>query len=165
MQNVTKLRKKRIFGFVRQSHRMDCGPTCLAMIAKYYGKNYSLDSLGILREVSKSRTSLLELSKAAEAIGIKSQAVRISYSYLESKAILPCIVYLNNSHFVIIYKIKKDMIYVADPALGLIRYSKKEFLKDWANNVGREEQGICLLTSKQNNYFKRRDGQEFESAI
>ena len=125
---------------------MDCGPTCLQMIAKHYGRNYSLNELRKKAFITREGVSLLGISEAAEAIGFRTIGVKISIEKLEEEAPLPCIVHWYQRHFVVVYKIQRDTVFVADPAAGLITYSKEEFSKDWlsAKNNGRDE-GLGLL--------------------
>ena len=54
---------------------MDCGPTCLRMIAKYYGKSYSLQTLRARSFISREGVSLLGISDAGEAIGFRTAGV------------------------------------------------------------------------------------------
>ena len=115
---MTKLR----FPFYRQLDSMDCGPTCLRMIAKHHGKVYSLQYLRENSFISREGVSLLGISDAAENIGLRSLSVRIPYEKLEDEVPLPCIAHWNQQHFIVIHKIKKDGINVANPAHGLLRY-------------------------------------------
>ncbi|MEW6703113.1 MAG: peptidase domain-containing ABC transporter [Bacteroidota bacterium] len=126
------------FPHVKQHESRDCGPACLKMIAKHYGKTLSLEYLREKSYINKLGVSLLGISEAAEAIGFRPTAVKISFDSLVEQVILPCIVHWNGNHFVTIYKIKKNKIYVADPATTLTIYSIEEFLEHWSfdNGVG-----------------------------
>ncbi len=122
------------FPFFQQPDSMDCGSTCLRMIAKYYGKEYSLDTLRTICYTTKEGVSLLSISEAAEQLGFKTLGGRITFNQLINEAPLPCIVHWNQDHFVIVYKVKhksffkkSTIIYVADPALGLVTYTENEF--------------------------------------
>jgi len=135
------------FPFYRQFDQMDCGATCLRMIAKFYGKEIALQTLKNLTETTRNGSSLASVSNAAEKIGFKSLGVKISFEILSKQAPLPCIVFWSNNHFVVVHEIKKDQVHVADPAHGLITYSKREFINNWIDKgVGEtENEGICLL--------------------
>lgn len=127
----------------------DCGPTCIRMIAKHFGKDYSLEYIRERSYISRTGASLLGLSEAAQAIGLRSLAVSISYKRLLEEAPMPCIAHWRGRHFVVIYKVTKDTVYIADPAYGLISYSKKDFLKNWTGNEHDEEStGAILLLEK-----------------
>ena len=93
------------FPFYNKYDAMDCGATCLRMIAKFYGKNYSLDSLRKKSYITREGASLLGLSEAAESIGFKTLGVRASFKTL-CEAPLPCIVHWRQSHFVVVYDVK-----------------------------------------------------------
>lgn len=134
------------FFFYKQFDAMDCGPTCLHMVAKYYGKNISLQSTKEKTQIGKEGVNLLGISEAAEAIGFRTQAVRLSYQALISKAKLPAILHWNQNHFVVLYKVKKKKIFIADPAKSLIWLSPEEFKKSWISNKKEgQEEGIALL--------------------
>lgn len=81
---------------------MDCGPTCLKIIAKYYGKNYSLDELRQKSFITRQGVSLLGISDAAESIGFKTIGAKISFEKFLNDVPLPCIVHWNQNHFVVI---------------------------------------------------------------
>lgn len=125
---------------------MDCGPTCIRMIATYYGKNFPLQKLRELSDMSREGVSFLGLSKAAEAIGLKTRAVRLEAAMLVAEVPLPCIIHWKQSHFVVLYKISKGIAYIADPGKGLIKYTWQEFLQGWMNMQERDQsKGVALL--------------------
>jgi ATP-binding cassette, subfamily B, bacterial len=134
------------FPFYRQPDSMDCGPTCLRMIAKYNGKNFSLQSLREKTQIGKEGVNMLGISEAAEAIGFRTAAVKLSLQQLTKEANLPAIIYWNQEHFVVLYKAKKNKLYVADPGQGLQQYNSAEFKERWIsdkkNGTG---EGIALL--------------------
>lgn len=132
-----------------QFDEMDCGPSCLRMIAKYYGKSYTLDSLRGRCFITREGVSMLGISDAAEDIGFRTIGARISFEQLVKEANLPCILHWNKNHFVVCYKIKKYKdgktdLYIADPASRKLVYHKDEFLKCW---ISQEENltGTVLL--------------------
>ena len=126
---------------------MDCGPTCLRIIAKHYGRSISLQKLRSLSDTTRSGSSLQGIADAAEKIGFRTLGVKIDFEALSEQAPLPCIVFWRQSHFVVVYKIKKGTIYVSDPGHGLLEYSKQEFLANWigAHATDKTEEGIVLL--------------------
>ncbi|MFC0261898.1 cysteine peptidase family C39 domain-containing protein [Fontibacter flavus] len=137
---------KTTFPFYKQPDFKDCGPTCLRIIAKHYGKLISLKEIREISETTREGSSLLKLSDAAEAMGLKSIGAKLNFNKL-SEAPLPVIVHWNKHHFVVVYKIRKDIVYISDPAYGLIQYSKKEFISRWIGNNADEhtKEGITLL--------------------
>ncbi|MFS4455430.1 peptidase domain-containing ABC transporter [Maribacter sp. 2304DJ31-5] len=137
---------KKNFPFYKQPDSKDCGPTCLRIIAKHYGKLISLKEIRELSETTREGSNLLKLSEAAEAVGFKSLGFKTNYDKLK-EAPLPIIVHWNKNHFVVVYKIKNDVVYISDPAHGLISYTKAEFIQRWIGNNADEQtkEGIALL--------------------
>jgi len=135
------------FPFYKQFDAMDCGPACLRMIAKHFGKNFSLQTLREHSFITREGVSLLGISDAAESIGMRTKGVRVSFSGLVEEVPLPCVAHWKQNHFVVVYKIKKNgKVFVADPAHGLINYSKKEFLQNWLSTKNQDEnEGIVLI--------------------
>lgn len=70
------------FPVYTQLDQMDCGPTCVRMIAKYYSRTYSLQTLGEKCFISRSGVSLLGISDAAESIGFRTSGVQITFEQL-----------------------------------------------------------------------------------
>lgn len=149
-----------------QLDAMDCGPTCLRMIAKYYGKHYSLETLRQHSFITRAGVSMLGISDAAEYIGFRTSGVMISFEQLVKEAPFPCIVHWKQSHFVVVYNIKKDKktgyrIYVADPALGLAIYDEADFKKCWlSTKKENEDKGAILLLQPGPEFFDRDDEKE-----
>lgn len=134
-----------------QPDSKDCGPTCIKIIAKYYGKIIPLQTIRDLSKTTRAGSNLLALSRAAEELGFRSMRVKISLNELE-EINLPCILHWNKNHFVVIYKIKKNRdkiisLKISDPAYGLIDYSEEEFLNAWIgkNATNNSIEGIALL--------------------
>jgi ATP-binding cassette subfamily B protein len=150
------------FPFFKQPDKMDCGPTSLKMIAKFYGKNFSLQKLRELCGISKEGVSLLGISKAAESIGFRTSASKLTYDQL-TEIDLPCIIHWRKNHFVVLYAIntpgywnssKEDKIKIADPNKGLITYTKNEFLENWLSfEEDGYKGGIILMISPTPSFF------------
>ena len=142
---------------------MDCGPSCLAMIVKYYGKDVSIEQLRKICSLVKDGVSLLGISKAAETIGLKTIGGRLSLNTLAHEIPLPCIVHWNQNHFVVVYKIKKHnkekyTVYVADPGKGHVTYTKEEFCEHWISTKNNgEEKGIALLLEPTEQFYAQND--------
>ncbi len=138
----------------------DCGPSCLRMIAKYYGKHYSLESLREQSYITKSGVSLLGISEAAEEIGFRTKGLKVSFEQLKKEVIHPCIIHWKQEHFVVVYRIKKGKVFVSDPAFGRIDYSEKEFIRNWASITEDDEDiGVCLQLEPTPEFFKSEDEQ------
>lgn len=134
------------FPHYKQPDSKDCGPTCLRIVAKHFGLVISIKKTRQLAETLRMGSSLLGLSNAAETIGFKTIGVKITLQKLD-EAPLPAILHWNKNHFVVLYKIKKEVYHLSDPAYGLLKYSKEDFLKSWIGNNADEttEEGIALL--------------------
>ncbi len=148
-----------MFQLYNQLDFRDCGPTCLRMVAKHYGKSYSLQGLRERSYITRGGVSLLGISEAAESIGFRTTGVRLSWEQLVKEAPLPCIVHWRQNHFVVVYSIKEnrsffsnkrksgsETVMVADPARGIIKYTKEEFSAGWlSDKKDGEDTGIALL--------------------
>jgi ATP-binding cassette subfamily B protein len=144
------------FPFYKQFDRKDCGPTCLRMIAKHYGKSYSPEFLKKKAAITREGVSLAGIAEAAEAIGMHTLAVQVPFSTLQKDIPLPCIAYWKQRHFVVVHQIKGDKVYVADPAYGLIVYSKEDFIKGWlgTKNPGEDQEGLILAMEPTPEFYE-----------
>ncbi|MTK52081.1 peptidase domain-containing ABC transporter [Paludibacter sp.] len=154
------------FPLFLQHDTMDCGPTCLRMIAAYYGRSYSLEGLREKSRLTREGVSMLGVSEAAEQIGFRTTGIIVPFGMLKD-APLPCIVHWNQQHFVVVYKIKELVglfgnkskevcIYVADPAAGKVKYTQQEFCRCWySSKVDGEEVGTALLLEPTPDFYKK----------
>ncbi|GAA4273519.1 peptidase domain-containing ABC transporter [Aquimarina gracilis] len=135
------------FPFYKQPGAKDCGPTCLRIISKHHGKVIPLETIRGLSQTSRTGSSLLGLSEGAENLGFKTIGVKTDYKTFADEVPFPCIVHWRKYHFVVVYKIEKDTIYVSDPSYGLIEYKKEEFIEAWIGNNANEttQEGLALL--------------------
>lgn len=132
------------FRFYQQLESNDCGPTCVKMVAYSHGKNASLNYIKSFCEYTKTGTSVKDLIYCLNKIGMAAVAVNTSFEKLKS-APLPAILYWENKHFVVLYKVrqtaKNNYFYIADPNFGKIRIEQETFIDKWQNNG----QGIAIL--------------------
>ena len=146
------------FSFFKQPDSMDCGPTCLRMIAKHYGRSISLQSLRDKTQIGKEGVNLLGISEAAEAIDFRTQALKLDYDTLIAEAKLPVIVHWKQNHFVVLYKVKKNKLFVADPANGLLTFTQDEFKQSWVSGKSNgQEEGIALLLEPAPAFYENAD--------
>lgn len=129
---------------------MDCGPTCLRMIARHYGKTFSVQQLREQSFIQRTGVNLLGISEAAASIGLRATGIRTTIEKLKLQSKLPCILHWNQEHFVVLYGIEKKkektFFYIADPAYGLLKYEEEELKKCWiSTRQGGMEKGIVLL--------------------
>lgn len=137
------------FSFYHQYDAMQCGITCLQMICKYYGQEYSQAQLSKLCFATTEGVSLLGISQAAERLGLKTICGRVTTEQLKQVE-LPCILHWHQNHFVILYKIRKYRkdcyYYIADPGKTKVSYAEKEFKDGWISTQSRkEEKGIAMF--------------------
>ena len=123
------------FPFVKQPDAMDCGPACLKMVAGYYKKNFSLETIRRKCYITREGVSFLGLSEAADSLGFHTIGVKIPFEMLADNVPLPCIVHWRQKHFIVVYKIRDNRIWAADPAIGLVSYSQDEFMKNWSSTL------------------------------
>ena len=148
-----------------QLDAMDCGPTCLRMIAKYYGKNYSLQTLRERSFITREGVSMLGISDAAESIGFRTSGVRITLKQLEEDVPLPCILHWNQNHFVVCYDIRKKRngyrFHIADPASQNVIYTEQEMKRCWlVTRTEGEEKGTALALEPAPEFYEREDEKE-----
>jgi len=135
----------------RQLDQKDCGPTCLKIIAKHYGKIISLSQLRDLCGLNREGVSFQDLSHAAESIGLRTLALEVTLAQLQEKLPLPCIVHWQANHFVVVYKTSATKVYVSDPVRGLVTYGLAEFQQQWVGTGG--QTGLVLAVEPQPHFF------------
>lgn len=140
----------RQFPWEYQMDAKDCGPACIKMIAKYYGKYYSLQYLRDLCGITREGVSFLDISYAAEKIGLRTVAVKATMENLTNRIPLPCIIHWDQHHFIVVYKTKKGKIYVSDPAKGLLSYPEEDFKDRWYKEG--EEFGMLMVLEPMANF-------------
>ncbi len=153
------------FPIYKQLDAMDCGPTCLRMVAKFYGKHFQLTTLRQKSFITRAGVSMLGISEAAESIGFRTTGVKISFEQLIKDVHLPCILYWKQNHFVVCHKIQKKgksyVIHIADPELGAVKYEKEDFLKCWLETKDKgDEKGVALLLKPGTEFYSQEDENE-----
>ncbi|UPT71846.1 MAG: peptidase domain-containing ABC transporter [Flavobacterium sp. JAD_PAG50586_2] len=143
---------KNKFPHYRQLDYRDCGPTCLRMIAKFYGKTFSREFLRDKASITRSGVTMAGIAEAAEAIEMRTLGMRVSLESLVNEAPTPFIVPWRQKHFVVVHKTSKDKIFVADPAQGLLTYSHQDFKTAWTNTT--DENGFVLLLEPNTSFYE-----------
>jgi ATP-binding cassette, subfamily B, bacterial len=152
------------FPFFKQLSSKDCGPTCLRMVAEYYGRHYNIDGLRQIAGYCKEGTSLLGINEAAEKIGFRTRAVQLTSEQLINDAHLPCILHWDQKHFVVLASVDRPFfsktvaLLVADPAKRLITYSKEALLQHWETTVNDDQNpvGTVLLLEPTPDFFEQK---------
>lgn len=134
---------------------MDCGPTCLRMLSRHYGRNYTIQTLRKYCQAGRRGVSLLGISEAAEKIGFRTLGARLSVAQLKEVE-LPCVLHWRRRHFVVLYKIKRGKFYIADPASGIVVLSEADFTKNWLEYRQLEE-GVSLLLSPSPLFYEQEE--------
>jgi ATP-binding cassette, subfamily B, bacterial len=146
----------RNFPFYKQHDAMDCGATCLRMVARHYGRYYSLEFLREITHIGKDGVALIDISDAAEKIGMNTLAAKVSWERLADGLPLPMIAHWRQQHFVVVYEITQTHVRIADPAAGKVKLTKEEFLDGWASDIIEgEKNGIILLLETTPEFFER----------
>ena len=166
-----------------QLDSMDCGPSCLRMIAKYYGRSYTLQTLRDLSFITREGVSMLGISDAAESIGMHTQGVRVTLEQLVNDIPLPCILHYNQNHFVVLYKIKGKssrvqkllgkansdshlstpnfQFFIADPAGQKYVMDSGEFTRCWySGKTNGKDIGTALLLSPSPDFYNYEDDRD-----
>ena len=144
------------FPFYKQHDSMDCGATCLRMVARHYGRFYSLEFLREITFIGKDGVALIDISDAAEKIGMNTLAAKVGWDRLLDGLPLPFIAHWRQQHFVVVYEITSKYVRVADPAAGKVKLTKQEFLDGWASDViDGEKHGIILLLETTPEFYER----------
>lgn len=158
----------KLFPFIAQHDAMDCGPACLAMIAKWYGKTYPLKYLRDNAYITREGVSLSGLTEAALEIGLDSIAIRTTLNGLILEKPFPCILFWNTNHFVVLYGVKKSLFSnkylfkMADPSSGLITIPEDKFKECWFD---REERGVAYLVETTDIFYSKNPPKESTYSI
>ncbi len=133
-----------------QMDSQDCGPASLKMVAKYFGKYYSLQYLRDQCGVQKRGVTLLDLSYGAENIGLHTLAIKCRINDVVNQIPFPAIIHWKENHFAVVYHANKKYIWVADPTRGHVKYTHREFQTGWYPKG--QQQGVLLALEPTANF-------------
>jgi len=146
------------FPFYQQLDQMDCGPTCLRMIAKHYGLSLNIQRLRDASGFSREGVSLLGIAEAAESMGFRTIAVKVPFNKLIKDAPFPCIIHWQQNHFVVLVEVQKNTVLLADPAKGLRKIAKDDFCEHWATTQeDGQPVGVALLLEPTPAFYEQED--------
>ena len=151
------------FPFIQQPDSMECGATCLRMIAKYYGKEYSAETMQRLCLVTREGVSMLSISDAAEYLGFRTVCGRITLEKVVEQRPFPCILHWNQEHFVILYDVKtrrdgEHIFCIADPGKNLLQLDEDTVRNAWISTRTRgEEKGILMALQPTPAFYEKSD--------
>lgn len=144
----------KIFPLFHQLDVMDCGPTCLKMIAHHFGRKINLSTLRNLCDKGQQGVTLLGINRAAESLGFKTFPAKLSTELFVKKANLPCLVHWKGDHYVVVYKIKKNKIFIADPGAGKLTLTIAQFKEYWCQN---NAHGVALFLEPTDKFYQSID--------
>ena len=142
---------------------MECGATCLRMIAKYYGKEYSAETMQRLCLVTREGVSMLSISDAAEYLGFRTVCGRITLEKVVEQRPFPCILHWNQEHFVVLYDVKtrrdgEHIFCIADPGKNLLQLDEDTVRNAWISTRTRgEEKGILMALQPTPAFYEKSD--------
>jgi len=128
------------------------------MITKYFGRSYSIQKMRSLCQITRGGVTLLDLSEAAEKLGLHSLGVKIDIHQIK-EAELPCILHWRQNHFVILYKIKKSTYYIVDPATGHMKLTEREFMNNWVSSVEYND-GVALFINATPRFYEMEEDKQ-----
>lgn len=143
---------------VLQQGRSDCGVACIATILQYYGKSVSLRKIYEEAGTDRAGTSGLGIIKAAQKFGLSCTGIMVSGKEKIGTIPFPAIFHFKNGdyeHYVVPYKIKKNIVYYCDPACGYAEDNLEAFNQKWT--------GIVFLVHPTSNFEKGADTKGFFS--
>jgi len=147
----------RKFPHYRQLNARDCGAVCLRMIAQYYGRYYSTEELRSLAHQTQEGATLLNISGAAEQIGMHTVGARLTYLRLIDDIPLPGIVHWRENHFVVVIEANNKEVTIADPDTdGVATIPASVFLESWVGDAGAvDREGVILLMEPTADFFSQ----------
>ena len=120
---------------VKQHDVTDCGAACIATVCLQYKKEMTITKLRDMSGTDIKGTTVLGIVQTLEKLGFEAKAARITRESFDEKFTLPVIARVLTkeglTHFIVIHKIMKKQLLVADPAQGLIKLSKDNFFEDF----------------------------------
>ena len=140
------------FPFRYQLESIDCGPTCIQMLAAFYGKKYSIREIKQLCSLTRIGISLNDIIIVCNKIGLKAIPIRPNLTEIDNIP-LPCILYWRQEHFVVLHKINKNQYYIADPGYGKIKINKDTFIREWLHQ---NEYGVAIVVAPKEDFFKKK---------
>lgn len=134
---------------------MQCGIARMAMVCKYYGRKCSFETLSNTCTITNEGVSMQALKQLAEALGFDVLCGKASL-YQIKDINYPCLLHWNQNHFVVLYKVKKNGFYIADPAKGHVKYDLEVFKKHWVSTQSDgEEKGIVMFLEPTPAFYEK----------
>lgn len=131
---------------ITQTEVTECGLACLAMVATYHGNKIDIASIRKMQTTNHNGMNLRQMTIIADRLELASRGLKCSLKDVE-KLSLPCILHWDLTHFVVLTSVKKNCVYINDPALG-----KRKITYDQLSN---HFTGIALELTPTNTFRKR----------
>jgi len=146
------------FKFIKQLDAMQCGLACMAMICHYWGHPYSIKFLNKFCIASKDGVSFKGLADLSDTLGLSCVSGKVSLQELK-ECPLPAVIHWNQNHFVVLYKIKNNKIYIADPAKGKLIYHEDEFNRHFISLTSdNKDKGLAMFIEPTELFGKIQEG-------
>ena len=124
---------------------MQCGLACMAMICYHWGQEYSVKFLNKFCTASKDGVSFKGLSDLSDTLGLHCISGKVSIQELR-ECPLPAILHWNQNHFIVLYKIKNNKFYIADPSKGKLVHNETEFSQHFISLTSdNKEKGLAMF--------------------
>lgn len=121
---------------IKQFDETDCGAACIAMIANSHGSHFTITEIREKAGTDRHGTNLNGIVLCSKAIGFETKALKTEKKEIDSDLPVPFIAHLKKDngmlHFVVVYKVKKNILYIADPAKNKYKTTLEEFKKEWS---------------------------------
>ena len=148
---------------IKQHDITDCGAACLATICKQNGYKIGITKIREVAGTDKQGTNAYGVIKAAETLGFSAKGVKGNKEAFFSEFPLPCIAHVivdgSLLHYVVIHKITKKQVIIADPGVGIVKLTPEEFFGE-VHEDGKQPKyqwsGVLVLLVK-NETFKKGD--------
>lgn len=146
---------------IKQHDITDCGAACLATICKQNGYGIGITKIREVAGTDKQGTNAYGVIKAAEELGFSAKGVKGNKEAFFSEFPLPCIAHVivdgNLLHYVVIHKITKRQVIIADPGVGIVKLTPEEFFGE-VHDEGKPPKyqwsGILILLVKNETFTK-----------
>ncbi|MDJ0897616.1 MAG: peptidase domain-containing ABC transporter [Xenococcus sp. MO_188.B8] len=143
------------YSLVRQHSEEDCGAACLATVAKHYGRTFALSRVREAVGTGARGTTLLGLSRGADALGFHARQVRATAQVIDrlNEAPLPAIIHWKGNHWVVLYGKQRKKYVIADPGIGIRYLNRQELISGWGNGV------MLLLLPDDSRFYQQLNDQ------
>lgn len=149
---------------IKQHDMTDCGAACLATIAKQNGYKLSISRIREIAGTDKQGTNAYGVIKAAEELGFSAKGVKGDKNAFFSEFPLPCIAHVVVDgallHYVVIHKITKKQVIIADPSIGVVKLTPEEFFGETRKDEKPPKyqwSGVLILLIKNDTFHKGKE--------